>query len=258
MTDGRLPTLPIDSRQRRGPFDIVGDVHGCLDEVLDLLGRLGCTVGDDLHLTPPPGRTLVFLGDLVDRGPSSAGVLRLVMNAVRAGHALAVIGNHDEKLRLKLHGRNVQVRHGLEGTLAELRHAGTDFTWEVRRFLDALPPHLRLDGDRLVVAHAGLREDLHGLDTPRARAFVLYGDTTGKLDEHGLPVRLDWAANYRGKALVVYGHTPVPEPRWLNGTVNIDTGCAFGGQLSALRYPEREVVSVPARRVYAERRGVTP
>lgn len=58
-----------------------------------------------------------------------------------------------------------------------------------------------------------------------------------------MPVRYNWAADYRGKALVVYGHTPVPEALWLNNTVNIDTGCVFGGHLTALRYPEREAVS---------------
>ena len=260
MTDSiaPFPVHSIDSRDRHGPFDVVGDVHGCLDELVELLTRLGYVVGDDLRVTSPAGRTLVFLGDLIDRGPSSAGVLWLVTRAARDGLALCVIGNHDEKLRQKLHGRNVQVRHGLEDTLAQLTDAGKDFSRDVRRFLDGLPPHLLLDGGKLVVAHAGLRVDLHGEDTPRARAFVLYGDTTGKFDEHGLPVRLDWAAKYSGRALVVYGHTPVPEPRWLNNTVNIDTGCAFGGQLSALRYPELEVVSVPARRAYAERRGITP
>lgn len=175
-----FPEQPVDARRRRGPFDIVGDVHGCLDELLDLLARLGYVVNGDLHVTPPPGRTLVFLGDLVDRGPSSAGVLRLVMNAVRARSALCVIGNHDEKLRLKLRGRNVQVRPELQQTLAELEFAGADFAREVRRFLDSLPPHLRLDEGKLVVAHAGLREGLHGEHGSKARAFALYGDTTGK------------------------------------------------------------------------------
>ena len=77
-------------------------------------------------------------------------------------------------------------------------------------------------------------------------------ETTGETDEFGLPVRYNWAADYRGKALVVYGHTPVPEPLFLNNTVNIDTGCVFGGQLTALRYPERETVSVKARQTYYE------
>ena len=86
------------------------------------------------------------------------------------------------------------------------------------------------------------------------REFALYGETTGETDEFGLPVRFNWAAEYRGKAAVVYGHTPVPDPEWLNNTVCIDTGCVFGGSLTALRWPEREFVSVKAHATYAESR----
>ena len=82
------------------------------------------------------------------------------------------------------------------------------------------------------------------------RSFALYGETTGETDEFGLPIRYSWAAEYRGKAMVVYGHTPVPEPTWLNHTINIDTGCVYGGRLTALRYPEKELVSVPAAQTY--------
>ena len=80
----------------------------------------------------------------------------------------------------------------------------------------------------------------------------MYGETTGETDEFGLPVRYNWAAEYRGRAMVVYGHTPVPEPEWLNRTICIDTGCVFGGKLTALRYPEKELVSVPALQTYYE------
>ena len=105
-----------------------------------------------------------------------------------------------------------------------------------------------LDRGKLVVAHAGLKQEMQGRGSGGVREFCLYGESTGETDEFGLPVRLDWAAEYRGPAMVVYGHTPVVEPRWLNNTVNIDTGCVFGGKLTALRYPEREFVSVPASR----------
>ncbi|MDE2938265.1 MAG: polynucleotide kinase-phosphatase, partial [Chloroflexota bacterium] len=104
----------------------------------------------------------------------------------------------------------------------------------------------------LVVAHAGMKEEYQGRASARVRDFCLYGETTGETDEWGLPVRADWAAGYRGQATVVYGHTPVAEPAWLNRTINVDTGCVFGGRLTALRYPENELVSVPAARVYYE------
>ncbi len=176
---------------------------------------------------------------------------------VEAGQALCVIGNHDEKLRRLLAGRRVSVDPGLALTLEQLACEPTPFRRRVRAFLEGRPGHLLLDHGRLVVAHAGLKEELQGRPSKRAWSFAVYGDTTGERDEFGLPVRRDWAAQYHGSALVVYGHTPVPEVRWLNHTVNIDTGCVFGGKLTALRYspragggPDLEVVSVPARRTY--------
>jgi protein phosphatase len=119
-------------------------------------------------------------------------------------------------------------------------------------FIDGLVSHYVLDDGKLVVAHAGLKESMQGRGSGQVRSFALYGETTGESDEFGLPVRHDWAAEYRGRATVVYGHTPVPEPEWLNGTINIDTGCVFGGRLTALRYPERELVSVEAARTYCQ------
>jgi len=110
--------------------------------------------------------------------------------------------------------------------------------------------HYVLDGGKLVVSHAGLIERLQGRASARVRSFCLYGQTTGETDEFGLPVRYPWANDYRGRAMVLYGHTPVPAPEWVNGTLCLDTGCVFGGRLTALKYPEREIVSVPAARVY--------
>src|SRR5262249_16486847 len=118
--------------------------------------------------------------------------------------------------------------------------------------LDGLVSHYVLDDGKLVVAHAGMKAEMQGRGSGKVREFALYGETTGETDEFGLPVRHNWAAEYRGQAMVVYGHTPVPEPDWLNRTVNIDTGCVFGGKLTARRYPEKEFVSVPAARTYCE------
>ncbi len=235
-----------------GPFDIVGDIHGCIDELRELLDLLGYDVSTpDGSILAPAGRTAVFLGDLVDRGPNSMAVLRLVMDMVETGAAICLIGNHDDKLWRKLIGRNVQLKHGLAETVAQLTREPSAFQELLRRFLGELPAHCVLDGGRLVVAHAGLTASLHGRETGRARDFALYGATTGRLDAVGFPIRLDWAMDYVGHARVIYGHTPVAEPRWTNGTINIDTGCVFGGRLTALRYPELELVSVSARETYA-------
>jgi len=236
----------------RGPFDIIGDVHGCFDELHSLLTKLGyeITMNGTVHAIHPEGRKAVFLGDLVDRGPKVPEVLKLVMSMTECGTALAVPGNHDSKLMRKLRGRDVQITHGLAESLKQLEGEPPEFKEHVADFIDDLVSHYVLDDGRLVVAHAGLKEELQGRGSGKVRDFALYGETTGETDEFGLPVRYNWAAEYRGKAIVVYGHTPVPEPEWLNGTICIDTGCVFGGKLTALRYPERELVSVPALQTY--------
>ncbi|GGP60153.1 hypothetical protein GCM10010185_35720 [Saccharothrix coeruleofusca] len=242
--------LPNDLRRETGPFDVIGDVHGCAAELARLLRELGYR--DGAH---PEGRKAVFVGDLVDRGPDTPGVLRLVMDMVRAGRALCVRGNHEEKFVRALRGRDVRVTHGLELSLAQMARETPEFRAEVVEFCDSLVPHYRLDGGRLVVAHAGLPERFHGRESSRARSTALYGVGTGERDERGFPVRLPWADDYRGDAMVLYGHTVVEEPRWVNGTLCLDTGCVFGGRLTALRYPEREIVSVPALRVWYSRGG---
>lgn len=242
-----------DRRDEHGPFDLIGDVHGCRDELVVLLTQLGYVVGgtrEQPDVTAPAGRKAVFVGDLVDRGPDSPGVLRLVMHMVSAGTALCVPGNHDVKLQRKLAGRDVRVSHGLAETLEQLTAEPEEFKREVASFVDGLVSHYVLDDGKLVVAHAGLKQELQGRTSRAVREFALYGETTGETDDFGLPVRYDWARDYRGAAMVVYGHTPVPEPEWVNRTICIDTGCVFGGRLTALRYPEKELVSVPAAREY--------
>ena len=259
VTIERVP-LWVNLRNEHGPFDIIGDVHGCFDELVTLLKRLGyrfetradAAGGTDFSVTHPQGRKAVFVGDLVDRGPGVAKVLKLVMSMAEDGAALCVAGNHESKLVRKLQGRNVQVSHGLAESLAQLDIESPEFRQQVAAFLDGLISHYVLDGGDLVVAHAGLKAEYQGRASARVRDFCQYGETTGETDEFGLPVRANWASSYRGRAMVVYGHTPVVEPAWLNRTINIDTGCVFGGKLTALQYPERELVSVSAERVYYE------
>ncbi|BAL85319.1 putative serine/threonine protein phosphatase [Actinoplanes missouriensis 431] len=255
-TEIRYEKLFNDRRDEHGPFDIVGDVHGCRAELELLLGKLGWTVirddqgrpVDAVH--PEPGRKAVFVGDLVDRGPDSPGVLRLVMGMVAAGHAICVPGNHEQKLARKLNGRNVQLTHGLPETLEQLAAEPDEFVAEVKAFIEGLVSHYVLDDGKLVVAHAGLKEAYHGRASGRVRSFALYGETTGETDEYGLPVRYPWAKEYRGSAAVVYGHVPTPVPEWINNTICLDTGCVFGGSLTALRWPSRELVAVPAAKEY--------
>ncbi|MEH2423546.1 MAG: polynucleotide kinase-phosphatase [Nostoc sp.] len=264
-------------KHEHGPFDIIGDIHGCCDELEILLQQLGYQKGgetkeqksreEELSISSislwnaptyyhPEGRKAVFLGDLVDRGTRILDTVKLVRNMVDAGTAFCIPGNHENKLLRKLRGKNVRVNHGLEQTLAEIEalpdQVREPFTKELQKFLDSLISHYLLDDGRLVVAHAGMKQEMQGRGSGGVREFALYGESTGEIDEFGLPVRYNWAGEYRGEAMVVYGHTPVPEAEWLNNTIDIDTGCVFGGKLTALRYPEKELVSVPAACVYCE------
>jgi protein phosphatase len=268
VESARVERTPLWTNRstEHGPFDIIGDVHGCHNELCELLERLGYLRDADAGYRHPEGRRAIFLGDLVDRGPRIVETVRLARRMVLAGQALAVPGNHDEKLVRWVNGAKVKVAHGLAESIAQIEALPEDEreAWrsELRAFVEGLVSHLVLDDGRLVVAHAGMKEAYQGRASGRVRAFALFGETTGETDEFGLPVRVNWAADYRGRASVVYGHTPVPEADWLNNTLNIDTGCVFGGRLTALRWPGRELVHVPARAVYAEpvrpARGAAP
>jgi len=214
--------LYSDKKENHGPFDIIGDIHGCYDETILLLEKLGYVISSveedgknyGLDVKHPENRQVVFLGDLVDRGPNSPAVLKLAMSMVHTGIALCVPGNHDLKLQKKLKGRNVQLTHGLAETMEQLENELSEFLDDVKEFLYSLTSHYILDDGKLAVAHAGIKESMQGRGSGAVRSFCLYGETTGEIDEFGLPVRYNWAAEYRGKAKVVYGHTAVPRLRF--------------------------------------------
>lgn len=248
-----------NKKDEHGPFDVIGDIHGCYDELIMLLTKLGYKEDAEAGMLHPDGRKPVFLGDLCDRGPRNVDVLRLVMKMVKSGNALAVPGNHDVKLVKYLLGKNVQMTHGLDKTVEELEKESDEFRAEVKEFIDSLISHYVLDDGRLVVSHAGIKEEYIGRGSLKVRDFCLYGEATGETDEYGLPVRLNWASDYRGKATVVYGHIPQLEVQAANGTFCIDTGCVFGGKLTAYRHPERELVSVDSlAQYYAPVKPLTP
>ncbi|EGL83581.1 metallophosphoesterase [Caldalkalibacillus thermarum TA2.A1] len=230
-------------------YDIIGDVHGCYRELLTLLGRLGYREQNGLYFHHQ-GRKIVFVGDITDRGPQSINTLRFVIRHVEAGQALYVPGNHCDKLYRFFLGRNVQITHGLETTVEEYHRLPVDEKkWVKTRFIrlvENAPLYLVLDGGRLIVSHAGIRQDMIGKHNKAVKTFCLYGDITGEKDNDGFPVRRDWAKHYTGEAWIVYGHTPVKKPRFVNHTVNIDTGCVFGGHLTGLRYPELTFEMVPS------------
>jgi protein phosphatase len=229
-------------------IDVVGDIHGCFDELIGLLDKLGYEVdrkGGKIKNTPME-RRLVFVGDFTDRGPEPVKVLRLVMDAVSKGMAYSVRGNHEEKLLRKLI-KNTPAKEEVMATIEAVKAEGADFLKEVIDFMDGLP-YIILCGDDILIAHAGLKEEFQDLDTDnhkklgKIKALAIYGDITGRQLEDGKPERLDWAAHYRGRMAVIYGHSIVDSVRWINNTVNIDTGCFETGLLTAVRMPEREIV----------------
>lgn len=252
--------LWTNKRHLTGPFDLIGDIHGCFVELHELLTQMGYIITPrdpegfeaGFEVTHPKERRVIFLGDLVDRGPATPQVLSLAMSMVEQERALCVCGNHDAKLLRALRGKRVTLNHGLDRSMAQLETCSPHFRERVMRFLDGLLSHYMLDSGKLCVAHAGLREDLQGRASGRVRSFALYGETTGETDSFGLPVRHDWAAAYRGDTAVVYGHTPSPDPQWVNDTICLDSGCVFGGNLTGLRWPERELVAVDAQQVWSE------
>jgi protein phosphatase len=252
MNTSKFLPFSNDQSHETGPFDIIGDVHGCFHELRDLLLTLGYIFNpnDTFSVSHPADRKLIFVGDLVDRGPDSPQVLRCVMEMVKKGIAFSVLGNHDDKLKRKLQGSNVIIAHGLAESLEQFENETPLFKEEVSTFIDGLNSYLIFDDGKLIVSHAGIKEEDIGRNSQRIRAFCMYGQITDQVDAFGLPIRYPWAKDYKGNALIVYGHTPVKEPLWLNKTLNIDTGCVFGGKLTAFRYPEKKLISIPAVKKY--------
>lgn len=226
-------------------YDIIGDVHGCLDA----LRRLCDALGYDEAFHHPQDRRLVFLGDLADRGPDSLGVLALVSRMVSHGRALLTLGNHDDALLRWLCGQTVDThKGGLAETIAQIEARADRKTFKkaVASLYESAPLYLVLEGGALIVVHAGIEEEMIGKTDPETRRFVLNGDAIGKSPE-GRTLRRDWAANFRGAAFIVYGHTPQERAEIRGNTVNIDTGAYRGGPLTAFRWPERTLISVPSR-----------
>lgn len=230
-------------------YDFISDIHGCFIELCELLSVLGYQQ-KGRGFVHPDGRKVVFVGDITDRGDNSIEVIQLVSEMVSSGHAVYVPGNHCNKLYRYLIGRPVTINHGLETTVYEINSLTAAKRKDIiSTFLDLYknaPLYASFDDEKVVAAHAGLTESLYGSYSKEAERFVLYGDVTGRKDKNGLPIRGDWAQLYLGNRLVVYGHTPVLSARYVNKTVNIDTGCVFGNALTAFQYPEEKTLSVPS------------
>jgi protein phosphatase len=237
-------------------IDVIGDIHGCFAEFKALSISIGYSweTGRPVH---PDGRRLAFVGDLTDRGPESLKTAEAVWElAVRHQAAYYSPGNHCNKLYRFFLGNKVQISHGLETTVAEYEALPFKEKKEIKKkfmeLYEKAPLYQVLDGGKLIVAHAGIKEEYIGKNSAKVKTFVLYGDITGQSNADGTPVRRDWAKEYQGDKVIVYGHTPVKEPRIISSTYNIDTGAVFGNKLTALRYPEMELVSVDSSMPFVE------
>lgn len=233
-------------------IDVIGDVHGCIDELIELFHLLGYQKKADIFVHPH-NRIPIFVGDITDRGPNSLAVVKLVyLMVVEHQVARYIPGNHCNKLYRYYLGNNVQVRYGLETTVDEYRKLNQRDQKKTRHQFMTLyqeaPLYLNLE--EIVIAHAGIKEEYIGRTDKKVRSFVLYGDISGAFHADGRPIRRDWAQDYHGLPWIVYGHTPVLEPRIVNHTINIDTGCVFGNELTAYRLPEKETVSVRSRQPF--------
>jgi len=254
VTNPEADLPAFDRRDLHGPFDLIGDVHGCRVELESILEKLGYVDANGQGRTHPDGRTVVFLGDIVDRGLEVPAVIRVVSELLRSGSALFVPGNHDERLAAYLMGEELTPAYGMEYSVEQLERMDAKEREEtIERFLElylGAPPYLWLDDGKLVAVHGGLEQDMIGGFDARIWHMCLQGKVAEDTSGLGVPRRIDWAQDYRGDALVVYAHTPVPDAVFVNNTINLDQGCVFGATLSALRYPELEVVHVDAAQPY--------
>ncbi|MBQ7222962.1 MAG: metallophosphoesterase [Erysipelotrichaceae bacterium] len=243
--------LPCNKAHLSGPFDIIGDVHGCHNELEKLLKKLGYQPDENGVYRHPEGRLAVFVGDMCDKGTHNGEVLLTIADMVANGSALAVKGNHDDKLARYLNGSEIELNAGINRTIGEINRLSEEERNRIRDFLLTLPCHLILDEGRLLVVHAAIKPAMIGKDSRAVREFCMYGEIDREFNEFNVPTRLfSWAEEYDGDTLIVYGHTPNYTPRWINRTLCLDTGCVLGNRLTALRYPEMKFSYVKSRKNY--------
>jgi polynucleotide kinase-phosphatase len=242
-------------------IDFIGDIHGCFDEFIEILTKLGYEANEEGYFIHPEGRRILSLGDVLSRGPRSIETLQFFQKHVAAGHAYMIDSNHGWKIARWLDGKNVKLAHGDENVAAEFEVYETKFgkdeserlKQQIKDLLLEAKSHyiIQKNGVNTVVAvHAGIKDHYIGKESPRISDFCRYGDTDG-LDENGKPIRKDWSASHKSNELILWGHDPKPQPLMVNNSLNIDQGVVFGGSLTAYRYPERQLVSVKAKQDYA-------
>ncbi|WP_342471744.1 AAA family ATPase [Metasolibacillus sp. FSL H7-0170] len=240
--------------------DIIGDIHGCYDEMMALIKKLGYIEENGLY-KHPEGRKLISVGDIMSRGPKSLATMQFWLRQIESGLSYMTDSNHGWKIARWLDGKSVQLAHGDEMVEQEMQHFeqqhGANDTAQLKERLAKMllhaPSHyiiLENGIGKAIVTHAGIKDHYIGKNSPRIRDFCRYGDVIGTSDT-GRPIRADWYTNHQTSELIIWGHEPKLKPLKINNTINIDQGVVFGGQLTALRYPEGTLEAVDAYENYA-------
>jgi hypothetical protein len=234
-------------------YDVISDVHSCFIELTELLEKLGYQYesNKNVYIHPESDRKVVFVGDLISRGPYHLATIFLIRSMINEGLALCVRGNHDDKIKRFAEGKAVILRHGDDKTAEAIENCNTITKQEIIDFFSRMPYYLQLDNE-LVVVHAAFRNKMLEFEpfAKRCRDWALYGPVN-KLMINGLPDRIDWAAERKVESpIIVCGHQVYNEPRYINGVWQIDTGCCFGGKLTSVSWPEQVITQVKAHGIY--------
>jgi len=206
---------------------VIGDVHGCWEELQDLLRAVKAT----------PTDRLISVGDLLAKGPDSRSVIEWAM---RTPNLECVLGNHE--LRLRRHWR-AGTRSTEKAHDAETYRQLSGIYDKAMTYIDKWP--LTISGPGFMIVHAGF-DPAEGLEWQSAAQL------TGL---RKLPDGRPWYEAYRDRTLAVFGHWAKRQPVVRPNAVGLDTGCVYGGSLTALILPERLLISVPARKVYVEKKN---
>ena len=208
---------------------VVGDIHGCYDELMELVEKVDLGKDD----------RVVSVGDLITKGPKSREVLELFMTDARFS---TVIGNHDLALRRKWNGEEIELKAAQKEAHKELRGEKDAYA----SFFNRLP--FTIDLDTHLVVHAGLRPnvELHSQTTDDMVLIRTLGPD--RESDEGTP----WYHVYYGEKIVLFGHWPAPEPRRGKQAIGLDTGCVYGYNLTAYIIESDEFVTVKAKKAYDE------
>ncbi|WP_457638673.1 metallophosphoesterase [Persephonella sp.] len=237
--------LQISSDER---LFIIGDVHGCYYEFYSLIEKIFARYGEDT--------TIISVGDTVDRGDFNLKTIKLCFELKEKRNFYEVQSNHNLKLYRWMKGKNVRISTGMKKTVDEIMALCEDEREYLREryinYYQSLPLYIIVN-DSVVVAHAGIKDEMIGKVDEKVRDFVIFGETTGKYTEDGFPERVDWT-KYRkineNSPKIVYGHVVYPEPYINNRCYGIDTGCVLGNKLTAYNPFTDEFIFERARKVY--------